>query len=193
MSGPYWAIIAWCWVVFWVYWTVSGLRIRAPRRKASLAFTILNTALLYAGFVLVLVGRQVIGPLAIRFTSEAAYSYIAYIVGTAFVVAGVALAIWSRRVLGSNWSGAVRITEGQRLVQTGPYAFVRNPIYSGIALAVLGTALVAGTIGGLVGFALVVASLWQKGRLEERFLLAEFGDRYAAYQRKVKFLIPFVV
>ena len=58
MAGPYWAIIAWCWVVFWVYWTVSGLRIRAPRRKASLAFTILNTALLYAGFVLVLVGRS---------------------------------------------------------------------------------------------------------------------------------------
>ena len=189
MTGPYWAIIAWCWVVFWVCWTVSALRMRLPRRKAPLAFTILNTGLLYAGFVLVLVGRQVIGPLAIRFTSEAAYSSIA---GTAFVVAGVALAIWSRRVLGSNWSGAVRITEGQRLVRTGPYTFVRNPIYSGIALAVFGTALVAGTIGGLLGFALVVASLWQKGRLEERFLLAEFGDEYAAYQRKVKFLIPFV-
>ena len=190
MAGPYWAIIAWCWVVFWVYWTVSGLRIHAPRRKVSLAFTILNTALLYAGFVLVLVGRFTIGPLTIRFTSDAAYSSIA---GTAFAVAGVALAIWSRRVLGSNWSGAVRITEGQRLVRTGPYAFVRNPIYSGIALAVFGTALVAGTIGGLLGFALVVASLWQKGRMEERFLLAEFGDEYAAYQRKVKFLIPFVV
>ena len=190
MAGPYWTIISCCWVVFWVFWTVSGLRIHAPRRKASLAFTILNTALLYAGFVLVLVGRQINGPLAIRLTSEAAYGYIA---GTVFAVAGVALAVWSRRVLGSNWSGAVRITEAQRLVQTGPYAFVRNPIYSGIALAVLGTALVAGTIGGLVGFALVVASLWQKGRLEERFLLAEFGEAYAAYQQKVKFLIPFVV
>ena len=87
----------------------------------------------------------------------------------------------------------MRITDGQHLVRTGPYAFVRNPIYSGIALAVFGTALVAGTIGGLLGFALVVASLWQKGRMEERFLLAEFGNEYAAYQRKVKFLIPFVV
>src|SRR5512137_3030371 len=102
MPGPYWEIISWCWIVFWVYWTVSALRIHAPRRKASLAFTILNTVLLYVGFVLVLVGRFNIGPLAIRLTSEAAYSYIA---GTAFVVAGVALAIWSRRVLGSNWSG----------------------------------------------------------------------------------------
>ena len=85
MAGPYWAIIAWCWVVFWVYWTVSGLRIHAPRRKVSLAFTILNTALLYAGFVLVLVGRFTIGPLTIRFTSDAAYSSIA---GTAFAGRG---------------------------------------------------------------------------------------------------------
>ena len=190
MTGPYWTIVSCSWVVFWIYWSVSTRRIHAPRRRASLAFTILNTALLYAGFVLVLVGRQVAGPLAIRFTSGAAYSDIA---GTAFVVAGVALAIWSRRVLGSNWSGAVRITEGQCLVRTGPYASVRNPIYSGIALAVLGTALVAATIGGLLGFALVVASLWQKGRMEERFLLAEFGGEYAAYQREVKFLIPFII
>jgi protein-S-isoprenylcysteine O-methyltransferase Ste14 len=189
MSGPYWAIIAWCWVVFWVYWTVSARRLHAPRRKASLAFTILNTGLLYAGFVLVLVRSFDIGPLATRLTSGTCGDFA----GTAFVVAGVALAIWSRRGLGRHWSGGVRVTEGQHLIRTGPYAFVRNPIYSGIALAMFGTALVAGTIGALLGFALVVASLWQKGRLEERFLLAEFGDEYAAYQRKVKFLIPFVV
>ena len=108
-------------------------------------------------------------------------------------VAGVALAIWSRRVLGTNWSGAVRIIEGQHLVRTGLYAVVRNPIYTGIALSVFGTALVAGTIGGLLGFALVAASLWQKGRMEEQFLLAEFGEEYAAYQRDVKFMIPFIV
>ncbi len=190
MAGPYWAIISGCWVVFWTYWTVSARRAHTPKRRASLTFTILNTALLYAGFVLVLVGRINIEPLALRFTSEVAYLDMA---GTALAVAGVALAIWSRRVLGTNWSGAVRITEGQHLIRTGPYAVVRNPIYTGIALSVLGTALVAGTIGGLLGFALVVASLWQKGRMEEQFLLTEFGEEYAAYQREVKFMIPFIV
>jgi protein-S-isoprenylcysteine O-methyltransferase Ste14 len=190
MAGPYWEIISGCWVVFWVYWTVSALRVHAPIRKASLTFTLLNTGLLYAGFVLALVGRIDIGPLALRVTSGVAYIDLA---GTALMVAGVALAIWSRRVLGTNWSGAVRITEGQHLVRTGPYAVVRNPIYSGIALSMFGTALVAGTIGGLLGFALVVTSLWQKGRMEEQFLLAEFGEAYAAYQREVKFMIPFIV
>jgi protein-S-isoprenylcysteine O-methyltransferase Ste14 len=213
MAGPYWEIISGCWVMFWVYWTISARRFRAPRREVSLTFTVLNTVLLYSGFVLVLASRVdvgplalrftsgaeladvltiawLVGPLALRFTSGAAYIDIA---GTALAVAGVAFAIWSRRVLGLNWSGAVRITEGQHLVRAGPYAVVRNPIYSGMVLAVFGTALVAGTISALLGLALVVASLWHKGRMEERFLLAEFGEEYAAYQRDVKFLIPFIV
>jgi protein-S-isoprenylcysteine O-methyltransferase Ste14 len=190
MPSPYWQIISGCWVAFWVYWSLSAGTINAPKRQVPLSFTILNTALLYVGFVLVLIGRANFGPLALRLPSGAAAIDV---VGTLLVVAGVALAIWSRRVLGTNWSSAVRISEGQRLVRTGPYAVVRNPIYSGMVLAIFGTALVAGTLGALLGFALVVASLWRKGRMEERFLLAEFGEEYAAYQRNVKFLIPLIV
>jgi protein-S-isoprenylcysteine O-methyltransferase Ste14 len=145
---------------------------------------------LYAGFVLALVGRFDVGLLSLRFAPGAAYVDTA---GAGLGVAGVALAIWSRRVLGASWSAVVRIVRGQHLVRTGPYAVVRNPIYSGMALAVFGTALVTGTLCGLVGFVLVLVALWQKGRMEERFLLAEFGDEYAAYQQEVKFLIPFVV
>jgi protein-S-isoprenylcysteine O-methyltransferase Ste14 len=62
-----------------------------------------------------------------------------------------------------------------------------------MALAMLGTGLVRGTVGALLGFALVVASLWQKGRMEERFLHAEFGDEYATYCREVRSLIPFIL
>ena len=190
MASPHWAITSGCWVVFWVYWTVSTRRLHAPKRQASLTFTMLNTLLLYVGFVFALISRVHLGPLSFRFVPEAIYVQVA---GTALVVTGVGLAIWSRWVLGANWSGAVRIVEGQQLVRTGPYAVVRNPIYSGMALGVLGTAVVGGMIGGLIGFVLVTAALWQKGRMEEGFLLAEFGDEYAAYQREVKFPIPFVV
>lgn len=190
MPKPYWEIISGCWVVFWVYWSLNPRWLHASKLQASLIFTIINTALFYIGFALVLLGRVVIGPLALRLTSDA---IPVEIVGTTLVIAGVALAIWSRRVLGVNWSGAVRITQGQRLVRDGPYAIVRNPIYSGMVLAIFGTALVAGTLGALLGFILASASLWRKGRMEERFLLAEFGEEYAVYQRDVKFLIPFVV
>lgn len=191
MTGPYWEIISGCWVAFWVYWTISARRTHAPKRQVPLVFTVLNTGLLYLGFVLVLVGgRFDVGPLAWRFAPAAAYVDVT---GTVLGAAGVALAIWSRRVLGANWSGVVRIVEGQHLVRSGPYAVVRNPIYSSIALAMLGTGLVRGTVGALLGVAIVVASLWQKGRMEERFLLSEFGDDYAAYRREVKSLIPFIL
>jgi protein-S-isoprenylcysteine O-methyltransferase Ste14 len=190
MPRPYWEIISLCWVVFLVYWSVSTRFTHSPKRQAPMAFTVLNTLLLDAGFVMVLLGRIDVGWLDLRFAPPTAWVQVG---GTVLVVAGVALAIWSRRVLGSNWSGAVRILEGQRLVRRGPYAFVRNPIYSGIVLAVLGSSLMRGTAGSLVGVALVVAALWQKGRMEERFLVAEFGEEYAAYQREVKFLIPFIV
>jgi len=190
MPHPYWEIISGCWLLFWVYWSFGARRIRSPARQAPLAFTVLNTGLLYAGFVLVLLGHSVPRPLSLRLTPDAAW--IAAL-GTALVIAGFALAIWARRVLGANWSGVVRVAEGQRLVRSGPYAVVRNPIYSGIALAVFGTALVTSTVAALIGFALVIVSFWQKARMEERLLLLEFGDEYAAYRASVKSLIPFIL
>jgi protein-S-isoprenylcysteine O-methyltransferase Ste14 len=189
MRAPYWVVISWCWIVFWVYWTLGARRKHASRRQATLAFTILNTAVLYVGLILVLSGLFDVGVLSFQFANAAVWVNV---VGTALVLAGVALAIWSRRVLGANWSGVVRIVEGQHLVRSGPYRVVRNPIYSGIVLAVLGAALVRGTVGALAGVVLVVLALWLKGRMEERFLVVEFGEEYAAYQREVKFLIPFV-
>ena len=188
VSSRYWEIVAGCWVVFWAYWTVVGLRVRAPTRKAGLAFTIPNTLLLYAGFVLVLMGRTQSALFGPRVTSGEGIE----ITGTMLVVMGIAIAIWSRWTLGSHWSATVRIGDGQRLIRSGPYARVAHPIYSGIGLAVLGSALVGGMLGNLLGFVLVVVSFWYKARLEERFLLAAFGDDYARYRQNVNFMVPFL-
>jgi protein-S-isoprenylcysteine O-methyltransferase Ste14 len=106
------------------------------------------------------------------------------------VLAGVALAIWARRILGANWSAAVTIKKGHQLIRSGPYALVRNPIYSGDILIVLGMALAVGKTRGLLGLVVMVAAVWHKGRTEERFLLTEFGDQYSDYQRAVGFLLP---
>ena len=65
-------------------------------------------------------------------------------------------------------------------------------IYTGMLLALLGTTLVSSTVVSLVGFVLAAISLWQKACMEEQFLVAEFGEQYAAYQREVKFLIPLI-
>jgi protein-S-isoprenylcysteine O-methyltransferase Ste14 len=129
---------------------------------------VLNTGLLYLGFLLVLLGRSVPGSLGLFFVPPAIPIDVT---GTMFATIGVVFAIWSRQSLSNNWSGEVAITEGQQFMRTGPYAIVRHPIYAGMLLALLGTTLISSTVGSLLGFVLVIISLWQKAYIEERFLI----------------------
>ena len=159
------------------------------KRKVARTFTVLNTGLLYLGFLLVLLGRSVPGSLSLLFAPP---GIPIDVTGTVFAIIGVAFAIWSRQSLRNNWSGAVAITEGQQFIRSGPYAMVRHPIYAGMLLALLGTTLVSSTVGSLLGFVVAILSLCQKASIEEQFLMVEFGEQYAKYQREVKFLIPFI-
>jgi protein-S-isoprenylcysteine O-methyltransferase Ste14 len=150
---------------------------------------VLNTGLLYLGFLLVWLGRSVPGSLGLLVVPQAIPIDVT---GTVFTIIGVAFAIWSRHSLRKNWSGVVAIMEGQQFIRSGPYAIVRHPIYAGMLLALLGTTLVSATVGSLLGVVVAIISLWQKGCIEEQFLMVEFGEQYARYQREVKFLIPFI-
>lgn len=189
MPSPYWEIISVCWVVFWTYWSFGNSRRRLSKRKVTRTFTVLNTGLLYLGLLLVLLGHSVPGSLGIPFVPQAIPIEV---LGTVFVIVGMAFAIWSRQLLRNNWSGEVAIMEGQQFIHSGPYAIVRHPIYAGMLLALLGTTLVSSAVGNLLGFVFALLSLCQKACIEEQFLLVEFGEPYATYQRGVKFLIPFI-
>src|SRR5262249_31785668 len=133
--NAYWNFIAACWLAFVVYWTESGLRVHRPKRSVSLVFTVPNTALLYVGFVLVLMQRFDVVPLSTRVAPSAAAWVDVF--GAMLVVAGLTFAVWARVALGRSWSATVRILADQRVVRGGPYAFVAHPIYSGISLALL--------------------------------------------------------
>ena len=189
MPASYWAIISVCWVIFWIYWSFALYQRHPSKRKVTRTFTVLNTSLLYLGFILVLLGRSVPGWLGQPVVQQAV---LIDTMGTVFTIAGVGFAIWSRHSLRNNWSGVVAIKEGQEFIRRGPYAIVRHPIYAGMLLALLGTTLVASTVGSLLGFVLAIISLWEKACREERFLIDEFGTQYAQYQQEVKFLIPFI-
>jgi protein-S-isoprenylcysteine O-methyltransferase Ste14 len=80
----------------------------------------------------------------------------------------------------------------QKLVTSGPYALVRHPIYTGLLLAMLGSALALGDWRGVVAFALAAGALWRKLRVEESWMQQQFGDAYQAYSQRVAALIPFV-
>lgn len=113
-------------------------------------------------------------------------------VGMAAVAAGLLFTVWARLFLADNWSVSVIVRSNHELVHSGPYAWVRHPIYSGALLALLGTALTGGQWRGLIGVMLVAASLLYKIRLEERFLEDHFGEAYRRYCSKVRALVPLV-
>ena len=104
------------------------------------------------------------------------------------------LLTWLARIhLGRLWSSAITRKERHRLLDTGPYAFVRHPIYTGIITALVATAAIEATLAALVGAALICFGLWLKARAEERFLMVELGpDDYKSYCRRVPMLIPFL-
>jgi protein-S-isoprenylcysteine O-methyltransferase Ste14 len=109
----------------------------------------------------------------------------------AVVAAGFALCWWARLHLGDLWSGTVTRKEGHRVIDSGPYARVRHPIYTGLIMAALATGAIRGTTGALAGAGIIILGLWIKARVEERFLRAELGAaEYDAYAARTPMLIP---
>jgi protein-S-isoprenylcysteine O-methyltransferase Ste14 len=113
--------------------------------------------------------------------------------GLVLTALGIGFTIWARLWIGGNWSGTITIKEEHELIQNGPYAIVRHPIYSGFLMALLGTAIVQGEVRALLGFPLAVLGWGLKLRMEESFMTQQFGSAYLDYKRRVKALVPFVV
>jgi protein-S-isoprenylcysteine O-methyltransferase Ste14 len=112
-------------------------------------------------------------------------------VGVVVCALGLGVAVWARACLGRNWGLPMTRTEGQTLVTAGPYARVRHPIYAGLLLAWLGTALAGGLVW-LVPFVLDGAYFVYSARVEERHMAQQFPQLYSQYRRRTKMLIPFV-
>jgi protein-S-isoprenylcysteine O-methyltransferase Ste14 len=113
--------------------------------------------------------------------------------GVILTAAGLAFTVWARVHLAGNWSGVVTLKEGHTLVRDGPYRYVRHPIYTGLLLALIGSAIARDEWRGVLAVALAFVALWRKLGLEERWLTEIFGDEYRRYRREVRALIPFVV
>jgi protein-S-isoprenylcysteine O-methyltransferase Ste14 len=113
-------------------------------------------------------------------------------VGVGLCLAGFGFAVWARMHLGRNWGMPMSLRQGHELVTSGPYACVRHPIYTGIMLAMVGSALAVGLLWLLL-FALYFAYFLFSARTEEKMMLAQFPDTYPAYRRRTKMLIPFVL
>src|SRR5207247_9799181 len=105
---------------------------------------------------------------------------------------GLLLTLWARVVLGGNWSSGVAFKEQHELIERGPYAHVRHPIYSGVLVMFLGIAIFHGSAAGFILLAIIVVGLWLKALEEEKLLTRHFGEAYPRYQKRVKALVPFL-
>lgn len=105
--------------------------------------------------------------------------------------AGFVFAWWARIHLGTLWSGTITRKQDHRIVDTGPYALVRHPIYTGLLLSGFATSAARGRWEAVIGAVLFALGCWIKARQEERFLSEELGAEYAAYRKRVPMLVPF--
>jgi protein-S-isoprenylcysteine O-methyltransferase len=126
------------------------------------------------------------------FVNFAPVNAVASTLGVVLCVAGMAFLVWARKHLGRNCSQTVAVKEGHELVTSGPYRYVRHPMYAGGLLAAIGSAI---TAGGVWVFTLIILGalfLWRVGA-EDRLMERQFPNEYPDYKRRTKALIPFVL
>jgi protein-S-isoprenylcysteine O-methyltransferase Ste14 len=118
------------------------------------------------------------------------------VVGLVVYLAGSAFVLWARRTLGKMWglstSRNVRLRDDHQIIQNGPYAFVRNPMYFGWWVAMAGLLLAYPTWVVLLFLVFSVVSFAGRARREDAALAGRFGEAWTKYKKRTKFLIPFI-
>ena len=118
----------------------------------------------------------------------------AYFAGIIFLLAGVSIRQWAVAVLGKYFSQVVGIQKDQKVVDVGPYHYIRHPSYTGILLIQIGIALsfqcwIAVPVA-VISFGLAYGYRMLK---EEKLLVKSLGDEYRQYMDKTKRVIPFLI
>jgi protein-S-isoprenylcysteine O-methyltransferase Ste14 len=180
-------LIPWLWLGWGLYWLLSALRNKATQRRESRASRLAHLLPLALGGTLIAWQFPPWRALGWRLWPP---SPAACWIGVALVIAGLGFAIWARVHLGRNWSGTVTIKQGHELIRSGPYAYVRHPIYTGLLAALLGTTLASDTVHAAIGLAIIAVALVRKSRVEEGFMREIFPDAYSRYSAEVPALIP---
>jgi protein-S-isoprenylcysteine O-methyltransferase Ste14 len=181
--------LAWIWAVFGVVWFLPAVFGKRTLKQQTPGSRILQLVWLVAAYVLF--ANQDLGwDLLNRRLVPAGMPASA--VGYGLLGAGMLFALWARVFLGRNWSANVTLKQDHTLVRSGPYRIVRHPIYTGLLVALLGTAIALGPLRCFVGVVLAAIAWKFKSMTEETFMVQQFGDQYREYQMEVKSLVPYI-
>src|SRR5690348_17143447 len=188
MRPHQWVHLAgYAWLAFLAYWILSAGKLKATKRRESPAERLGHILPMVLAFYLLFNDAASFGWLAHPILP---FSSALGAVGLALTFAGAAVAVWARWHLGENCSGSVTLKAGHELIRTGPYRFIRHPIYTGILLAAVGTALALDEWRGVISCAIVLITFYFKARREERFLSEEFGSGFDEHSRHTGMFLP---
>jgi len=178
-----------CFAIFILFWLATAFSTKRTVKRAKIPFAAVLLLLPFAVIEMWFFGPRVLGSGAVIWTVT---PFIA-VVADVLALSGLVVMLWARVTIGRNWSGGVVLKEDHELIQSGPYAYVRHPIYSGVFLLMLGFTVFRGQAPALVMMVMVVVLLSLKASQEEKLLVSHFPVEYPAYRKRVKALIPFVL
>jgi protein-S-isoprenylcysteine O-methyltransferase Ste14 len=181
-------LLAVLWLAWLGYWMIAARDVKTTRRRESWASRLSTVVLILLTALLFAFPSRHLPWLNVRFVSPAMAFYW---LGLLITALGLAFAVWARVHLGRNWSGTVTVKDNHELIRSGPYGLVRHPIYSGLLLAILGTAIAIGERRCLLGFGFLTVAFVLKLRREEGFMGERFPNEYSRYRAEVPALIPF--
>ena len=174
------------WLGWAVFWTVAARHTKPARWRESIGSRVLHVVPLLACAVLLAAPRWLPPILSARVVPA---GRLLPLLGAVMVAAGLGFAAWARAHLGRNWSGIVTVKEDHALVRTGPYRAVRHPIYTGLLLALIGTAMAIGEWRGVLAVIFALIGFLWKIHVEEKRMRENFPE-YAQYRHQTAALIP---
>ena len=190
MRNVYEFLIPALWTAWIVYWFIAARGAKAVRRRETVGSRLTHGVPLVVAILLLAPSHLANQALAARFLPR---TVTGFWIGAILVASGLSFSVIARLYLGGNWSGTVTLKQDHTLIQSGPYRFARHPIYTGLLLAIAGSAIAEGEMRAILALALIVWAFLWKIRAEEQFMLEQFGDAYARYRQRVAALIPGVI
>lgn len=183
------AIAGLLWLLFIIVWLISAL---SAKRTIKQSYSSWVFRFIFVVIALVAIRNGGSAYLMHSYWWQPSMSLPLDVLGLVLIALGIATAVWARYHLARNWGMPMTHKEGAELVTTGPYAYIRNPIYTGMILAMIGSAFALGAWWLFVAFAALCYFIYASIR-EEAIMLQMFPDTYPAYRARTKMLIPFIL
>jgi len=181
------SLIGYTWGALGLVWLAGLAFTKRTVHSEPMGARLFQIAIILFGFTLLGNTRFSAGWLGENFLSP---THSLQIAGLVLTIGGCLFAIWARIALGNNCGGRATGKAGHELIVTGPYSLARHPIYTGLLLASIGTALAAAEWRCILGLALIVSGFAAKIGQEERLMMQTFPETYPRYRQRVKALIP---